>query len=231
MTEAPLMSTHPIAPRPADMPLMGVPAVEVASSDAAGCCSLALRTSVSDIQREDMSIMVPSSSAAASEEAYVSVKFWRLQQPTRPQQNALQATQGAVISDSADTQLLHTSSSSLIIVHLASLDAPATELLWSFIASDSTMVTEAFFLPGLRTAVQPMIHLLPLLGDGTTGPQDTVFMIVSTNHLCLDEENDTSLQRTVSCTHSLPNVWHMDSALDIPTLDVLEHSALMPSGA
>ena len=85
VTEVPLASTHTTAPSLADKPLVSVSSVEVASSHAAGCCYPVLRISVPDTQPDEMTSLVTSFPAAVSEEGYVTVPFWELQEPALAQ--------------------------------------------------------------------------------------------------------------------------------------------------
>ena len=226
-----LASTNPTAPSPADRPLMSLP-VKVASSDTAGCCSPVWRVSVSHTQREEMSSSVSSFSAAAPEEAYFSMIVWGLQEPASPHtahQNALQARHNTASHISSETKLLRTISSAVATTHLASLGAPATQLVWSFVMPDSSVLATIFSLPGYSHAVQPAGRLVPLLGDDTASPPVTVFMIITTSQTTNDNDTFKSLQWMAPCPHSLPDVRRIGSAFTDPALGALEHSALLPA--
>lgn len=217
VTEVSLVSTHTTAPSLADMPLVSVSSVEVASSHTAGCCYPVLRISVPDTQQDEMSSLVTSFPAAVSEEAYVTVPFWELQEPASPRTawlKALQASHSTSLQKVPETEPLHTSSST----HWLECST------WTF---DSTTATNIKFKLALNSA-QAAGSFLPLQGDGTSGPPCILTMIICVSQKSPDA---TSLQRAAPWPHSPPYMWCMGCALQYPTLGALEHPALMPSSA
>ena len=216
------------------MPLVSVPAVEGASSDTAGCCALAVRTSVSDPQREEDDSLIPWFPAAV-EEAYTSVVSWGIQGPASPYtagQNASQASHITEFPLSCGVKPLRTKSSAQCTAKLTSLDALATELVWSATTSHSTIIATILFLPGLSHADAPAARLVSLLPDRPADSTiDTMLMVISISHNCHIYGNATSLQCVAPCPHSLPDVWRMGSALDYISHSALELPALLPASA